>query len=803
MGWPDYYEKERLMDQKALKVLEYDKIIKMLNERTASELGRSLTEALLPSTDMHEVEYRLKETTDAAAYLWRKGSPPFGGVHDVRPSLKRIELGATLGIPELLRIGDMLRCCRILKHYLTNDVPSEWEDNLALELGRQITPSKDVEEAISQAIISEEEISDHASPALAAIRRSIRQKQDSIKDKLNAIIRSAELKKYMQDAVVTMRGDRYVIPIKQEYKALVPGLIHDMSASGATVFIEPLSVVEINNEIKALLIREQQEIERILAELTGKVAEIKDLLKANVDIVARLDFMFAKAKLSRDLDCVCPKLSASRVIKILQGRHPLLDRKRVVPIDVELGYDFSTLVITGPNTGGKTVTLKTVGLFVLMLQAGLHLPVREGSEFGLFGSVFADIGDEQSIEQSLSTFSSHMKNIVRILAEADESSLVLFDELGAGTDPTEGAALAIAILEGLTQRGIRTVATTHYSELKIFAMTRERVQNACCEFDVETLRPTYRLLVGVPGKSNAFAISEKLGLGKDVIERAKGYLTQDNLRFEDVLSDIEKNRIESRREREQAEALRRQVEALRQETEKEKQKIARERDQIIAKAKEEARALVREARREAEELLERLKTLEKKGIEQSMKELQEARAGVRRLDHLEASYADDFGVRPVFAEPPKDLKPGESVMLLNLNQKATVLEEPDGDGQVLVQAGIMKIKVHVSQLSRVDEQKHTLEKMQHVRMAGVKASPIGLELDLRGLNVEEALDRVDKYLDDAVIAGLHEVTLIHGKGTGALRRAISEHLRRHQHVTSFRLGKYGEGETGVTIVRLG
>jgi len=792
-----------LMDQKALKVLEYDKIIKMLDERSVSELGRALTGMLVPSTDLHEVEYRLKETTDAAAFLWRKGSPPFGGVHDIRSSLKRIELGATLSIPELLRIGDMLRCCRILKQYLTNDVPSEWEGNLALELGRQITPSREVEEAISHAIISEEEISDHASPTLASIRRSIRQKQDSIKDKLNAIIRSAEFKKYMQDAVVTMRGDRYVIPVKQEYKALVPGLIHDMSASGATVFIEPLSVVETNNEIKALLIREQQEIERILAELTGKVAEIKDLLKANVDIVARLDFMFAKAKLSRDLDCICPKLSASRAIKILQGRHPLLDRKRVVPIDIELGYGFSTLVITGPNTGGKTVTLKTVGLFVLMLQAGLHVPVKEGSEFGLFGSVFADIGDEQSIEQSLSTFSSHMKNIVRILAEADESSLVLFDELGAGTDPTEGAALAIAILEGLTQRGIRTIATTHYSELKIFAMTRERVQNACCEFDVETLRPTYRLLVGVPGKSNAFAISEKLGLGKDVIERAKGYLTQDNLRFEDVLSDIEKNRIESRKEREQAEDLRRQIEALRQETEKEKQKIARERDQIIAKAKEEARALVREARREAEELLERLKELEKKGIEQSMKELQEARAGVRRLDHLEASYTDGFGIRSAYAEPPKDLKPGESVMLLNLNQKATVLDEPDGDGQVLVQAGIMKIKVHVSQLSRVDEQKNALEKMQHVRTAGVKASPIGLELDLRGLNVEEALDRVDKYLDDAVIAGLHEVTLIHGKGTGTLRKAISEHLRRHQHVKSFRLGKYGEGETGVTVVNLG
>lgn len=792
-----------LMEQKALKVLEFDKIIKMLNDRTESVLGRSMTETLIPSTDLNEVEYRLKETTDAVSYLWRKGSPPFGGVHDIRPSLKRIEIGATLGIPELLRIGDMLRCCRNLKQYLTNDVPSDWEGNLALELGRQISPCRDVEEAISQAIISEEEISDYASPALASIRRNIRQKQDSIKDKLNAIIRSADYRKIMQDAVVTMRGDRYVIPVKQEYKSAVPGLVHDMSASGATVFIEPLAVVETNNEIKALLIREQQEIERILMELTGKVAEIKDLLRVDVEIVSQLDFMFAKAKLSRDLDCICPKLSSSRAVRILQGRHPLLDRKRVVPIDIELGYEFSTLVITGPNTGGKTVTLKTVGLFVLMLQAGLHVPVKEGSEFGLFGSVFADIGDEQSIEQSLSTFSSHMKNIVKILAEADESSLVLFDELGAGTDPTEGAALAIAILDGLTRRGIRTMATTHYSELKIYAMTRERVQNACCEFIVETLRPTYRLLVGVPGKSNAFAISEKLGLGKDVIDRAKAYLTQDNLRFEDVLSDIEKNRAEALREREQAEALRRQMEEIRQETEKERQKIAGERERIIAKAKEEARGLIRQARREAEELLDRLKALEKKGFSpNSMKELQDARAGVRKLDNLESSYVDEIGVRTGYRNPPKDLKPGESVLLLNLNQKATVLEEPDTDGQVLVQAGIMKIKVHVSQLARVDDQKDAIEKMQQVRMTHVKASPIGLELDLRGLNVEEALDRVDKYLDDAFIAGLHEVTLIHGKGTGTLRRAISEHLRRHEHVESFRLGKYGEGETGVTVVTL-
>ncbi|HBR01620.1 MAG TPA: endonuclease MutS2, partial [Ruminiclostridium sp.] len=486
----------------------------------------------------------------------------FGGIHDIRASLKRVEIGSTLSISELLKIGDVLRCGRMIRQFLTNDVPSDWEGNTALELGLQLSAFKQVEDAISNAILSEEEISDHASPELFSIRKSIRQKQDGIKDKLSAIIRSTEYKKIMQDTVVTLRGDRYVIPVKQEFRNQVPGLIHDLSSSGSTVFIEPLSVVEANNEIKALMIREQHEIERILRELTARVAEISQELSLNVQILGRLDFMFSKAKLSRDMNGACPRLSHDRLVKIIQGRHPLLDKHKVVPIDIELGSEFTTLVITGPNTGGKTVTLKTVGLFVLMLQSGLHIPVQEGSEFGLFDSVYADIGDEQSIEQSLSTFSSHMKNIVTILDEADEGSLVLFDELGAGTDPTEGAALAIAILDGLTKRGICTMATTHYSELKIFAMTTKHVQNACCEFDVESLRPTYRLLVGVPGKSNAFAISQKLGLDPYVIHKAKEFLTQDNIRFEDVLSDIEKNRTEAERDKELAEALRREIEGL-------------------------------------------------------------------------------------------------------------------------------------------------------------------------------------------------------------------------------------------------
>ena len=790
------------MNNKALKVLEYDKIMKMLKERTVSSLGRSFVETLKPLSDFNEVEAMLKETSDAGAYLWRKGGAPFGGIHDIRASLKRVEIGSTLSISELLKIGDVLRCGRMIRQFLTNDVPSEWEGNMALELGLQLSAFKQVEDAISNAILSEEEISDHASPELFSIRKSIRQKQDGIKDKLSAIIRSTEYKKIMQDTVVTLRGDRYVIPVKQEFRNQVPGLIHDLSSSGSTVFIEPLSVVEANNEIKALMIREQHEIERILRELTARVAEISQELSLNVQILGRLDFMFSKAKLSRDMNGACPRLSHDRLVKIIQGRHPLLDKHKVVPIDIELGSEFTTLVITGPNTGGKTVTLKTVGLFVLMLQSGLHIPVQEGSEFGLFDSVYADIGDEQSIEQSLSTFSSHMKNIVTILDEADEGSLVLFDELGAGTDPTEGAALAIAILDGLTKRGICTMATTHYSELKIFAMTTKHVQNACCEFDVESLRPTYRLLVGVPGKSNAFAISQKLGLDPYVIHKAKEFLTQDNIRFEDVLSDIEKNRTEAERDKELAEALRREIEGLKIEAQKEREKIAKEKERILSKAKEEARGIIIDTRYESEELLEQLKELIKQGNTQNIqKELQEARTGIRRLDNMEGSLVESYKVRD-FVEPPKDLKPGESVLMLNLDQRATVLEEPDQEGQVMVQAGIMKVKVHISQLKRVNEQKESLEKINRVRVAGVKAASVKLDLDLRGLNVEEALDKTDKYIDDAVIAGIHEVTIIHGKGTGTLRKAIHDYFKGHSRVVSYRLGRYGEGEAGVTIVEL-
>lgn len=792
------------MDIKANHLLELNKIFELLSQKTATSLGKDRVASLLPSSDRNEIAVRLQETSDAAAVLWRKGMPPFGGVSDLRSAFKRLELGSTLSCAELLRVGDFLRGTRLLKQYLAQDVPEGWDTNVVVLSGRSMTVNKAVEEEISKAILSEDEVADHASPELYNVRRNIRTRQDSIKDKLNSILRNSDFKKVMQDAVITMRGDRYVIPVKQEYRNMVHGLVHDMSASGATVFIEPMAVVETNNEIRELMVREQHEIERILAALSALAAEIVEDLKLNLTLATDIDFLFAKAKLSRDMHAICPQLAEDRSVHIKRGRHPLLDPKQVVPIDVTLGKEFTTLVITGPNTGGKTVTLKTVGLFVLMTQSGLHIPADEGSAIGVFSNVFADIGDEQSIEQSLSTFSSHMRNIVRILLEVDDDALVLFDELGAGTDPTEGAALAMAILETLRSREIRAMATTHYSELKIYAMTTKRVENACCEFDVETLRPTYHLLVGIPGKSNAFAISNRLGLTNDIIEKAQAYLTQDNIRFEDVLHDIEKNRAAIQEDRAFAADQRRQSEQLKSEIDRERQKIKAERDRLMSDAKREARQIIIDARADAEQLLDKLKQMEKDADAKSRdRAYMEMKTGLKqRLNELESSLAEAALPREGYAESPTNLKPGETVHVLSLNQKAVVLDKPDNSGEVTVQAGIMKVKVHISQLKRVDEQKQAIDKIQQGKISRVKAAPVGLELDLRGLLAEEAIDKADKYLDNAVMAGLHEVMLIHGKGTGALRKAIHDFLKTRPHVQEFRIGQYGEGESGVTVVSL-
>lgn len=791
------------MDERTLRILEFDKIINRLKSLCASELGKELAEEVVPERQYSVVERMLRETTHAVDFILRRGNPPLGGLHDIRSSLKRVEIGSMLTPGELLRVSDTLRTARNLKNYSSAVSSEENEANDHIgELIAGLTSNKRIEDKINLAIASEEEIADSASNTLANIRRQIKEHQNSIKEKLNSMIHSSKYQKLMQESLVTIRGDRYVVPVKAECRNEVPGLVHDSSASGATVYVEPMAVVEANNNIKQLKIKEQIEIERILHELTSDVAEIVEPLKINMSIFAALDFAFAKAKLSLDYNCVCPRLNDEKRIKIKKGRHPLLDSKTVVPIDLWAGESFNTLVVTGPNTGGKTVTLKTVGLFTLMAQAGLHVPAAEGTELSIFHDIFADIGDEQSIEQSLSTFSSHMKNIVKILSEADDRSLVLFDELGAGTDPTEGAALAMSILENLHDTGAITVATTHYSELKVYALTTEGVENACCEFDVETLRPTYNLLIGVPGKSNAFAISKRLGLQEEILDRAREFLSGEEIQFEDVLMKIEKNRSESEKERLQAESYRLEIEGLKKELEQQKQKLHTQKERLLREAREEARRILLNAKRDTESMLEEMKRAAKEQDEiLQNKAAMEVRARLRNsIGELESSLSENLMTRKGFVKPPENLKPGDSVLIINLNQKGTVVNPPDKDGEAIIQAGIMKINVHVSNLKLVDDQAAEIQKIGSGRIGMNKAMHISTQTDIRGMNVEEAVLELGKFLDDAAIAGLSEVTIVHGKGTGMLRNGVHQYLRSNRHVKSFRLGKYGEGESGVTIV---
>ena len=793
------------MEERTLRILEFVKIKDKLVSLCTSELGRELANELMPQTEPEEAERLLRETTDAVDFVLRRGRPPLGGIHDISDTLRRVELGMMLNPGELLRIADTLRAARNLKSYVSEADPrADESNNHVRNLIASITPNKRIEDSIDAAVISDEEISDNASSTLAGIRRRIRAEQESLKDKLNSMIHSSKYQKYMQESLVTIRGDRYVIPVKAEYRNEIPGLVHDSSASGATVYIEPMSVVEANNNIKQLRIKEQLEIERILQELTGEVAGIIEPLKTNMTMFAQLDYAFAKARLSLDLDCVCPKLNRDKRINIKKGRHPLLDKKTVVPIDLWIGDDFTTLVITGPNTGGKTVTLKTVGLFTLMAQSGLHVPAAEGTEMCVFGNVFADIGDEQSIEQSLSTFSSHMKNIVEILSRADDMSLVLFDELGAGTDPTEGAALAMSILENLHKRGSITIATTHYSELKVYALTTNGVENACCEFDVETLRPTYRLLIGVPGKSNAFAISKRLGLSGDILDRAREFLSGEEIQFEDILMRIEKNRRESEQERLQAESLRLEIEKLKKELEEQKHKLSSQKERFLREAREEARKILLDARKDADDVLEEMKQAAKLQDEKERRRAaEEAKSKLRgSIGKIEGSLAESLFQRKGFIKAPENLKPGDSVLILNLNRKGTVITPPDKDGEAVIQAGIMKINVHVTNLKLVDEQSYEIERSGTAAIGMSKAMSISPRTDIRGMNVEEAIMVLGKYLDDAAMAGLSEVTVVHGKGTGVLRSGVHQYLKTNHHVKSFRLGQYGEGETGVTIVTL-
>jgi DNA mismatch repair protein MutS2 len=790
------------LNLKSLKLLEFYKIREKLSERTESSLGKELASVLVPAVSVSEIEHLQKETGEALSLLMKRGTPPLYGIHAIASDVKRAELGGMLSPSALLKIGESLRVSRALKSYMRESREDKTDSYTIIgDLIDTLSVYKHIEESINNAIIGENEISDNASSTLRNIRRQIRSKNDGIREKLNSMISSSTYKKYLQDSIITMRDGRYVIPVKQENRSSVPGLVHDISSSGATAFVEPMAVVELNNELRELEIKEREEIERILLELSSYVAEEAEGIRGNELILSRIDFAFAKGKLALDMKATQPILNDRGLINIKKARHPLLTGK-VVPIDVYLGGDFNTLIITGPNTGGKTVTLKTVGLLTLMGQSGLHIPADFNSQLAVFDQVFADIGDEQSIEQSLSTFSSHMTNIVQIFAELKANSLVLFDELGAGTDPVEGAALAMAILDQLKNRQIRTLATTHYSQLKVYALTSDNVKNASVEFDVETLSPTYKLLIGVPGKSNAFEISKRLGLPEHIINQARELVSQENIEFEDVLQAMDRDRRMAEENKLEAEKIKKEIEALRAEMERERKKLEETREKIIQKAREEALQIVRSAKESSDLLAGELRDLAAELDKEKARRLQEAQDMIREeLKNRESAAGN--GIKEVISnKPPKNLMAGESVEVLTLNQKGIVLTPPDDKQNVDVQIGIMKVTVKLSTLRRCKDEQPTVAQRGGKTSLGAKSKTIKTELDLRGKNIEEGILEVDKYLDDAYVSGLKEVFIIHGKGTGALREGIKQYMKTHRHVMTMRAGKYGEGGDGVTVVEL-
>ncbi len=781
------------MNERNLRVLEFSKIREKMAEFAVTDPGRECCKALTPSSDPVDVRRMQQETEEASTVLAYNGANPMAWFTDVRDYLKLARVGSTLSQKALLAVADVLKASRVVRSALVTDR----EDTPVLtELGSRLSTNRNLEEEIFNAILSEDEVSDHASPELYEIRRQMRVLNDRMRDKLNAIIRSASMQKYLMDAIITMRNDRYVVPVKAECRSNVPGIVHDQSGSGSTLFIEPIAVVEAGNELKQWAIKERNEIERILANFSGRIAPDADLYANNLKILSQADMIFARAALGRSMRGVPPKLNEDGRIHLIQARHPLIDPDKVVPSTLWLGEDFTTLVITGPNTGGKTVTLKTVGLLSLMAQAGMQIPAAYGSELAIFDEVFADIGDEQSIEQSLSTFSSHMTNIVQVLQNVTEHSLVLFDELGAGTDPTEGAALAMAILDSLLKRRIDTLATTHYSELKAYALSTKGVENASVEFNVETLRPTYRLSIGVPGKSNAFEISRKLGLPENLIEDANKRLTRDQVRFEDVIANAEYHRQIAEKERALAEQAHQETQKLRDEAEKLQKEIAAKRESEMRKAKDEARQVLKKAQRESETLIAELKKHRNGDLKEH--ELHEMRA---RLQNAIDDTTEKIAVTdPTADEIPKDLKPGDTVLLLDLNTIGTVLTAPDNRGECSVQAGAMKLKANIKRMRRAKAPKEKTPKSTAKFSVGMR--PVERECDVRGMSLEEALQTVDMFLDGAVMNRLREVNIIHGKGTGILRAGIHRHLKALSCVKSFRLGRYGEGEDGVTVVTL-
>ncbi|MDO4838335.1 MAG: endonuclease MutS2 [Clostridia bacterium] len=783
------------MTERTLRVLEFTKIRERLAEKALTPMGAEKCRSLVPSQDMSEVLLWQQETEEANVVLTYFGGHPLISYGDVRPFLALCDKGATLSPKALLGIAELLRACRAARTSLITD-----RDNTPhlRQRAEGLSSLRNVEQDITDAILSEDEIADRASNELMNIRRHLRGATERIKEKLNQMTHNPTIAKYLQDPIVTMRNDRYVLPVRAEHRGDVPGLVHDQSASGATLFIEPLAAVEMGNELKQWEAKEKQEIERILAALSAEIAPYAQTLKEDVERLSELDFIFCKGLLAREMHAVTPKLNKDGFINILRGRHPLIDPDKVVPSNLWMGKDFTTLVITGPNTGGKTVTLKTVGLFTLMAQAGLQIPADFGTELAVFEQVFADIGDEQSIEQSLSTFSGHMTNIVEIMREVTPRDLVLFDELGAGTDPTEGAALAQSILQRLLDIHVRTLATTHYSELKAFALSTKGVENASVEFNVETLRPTYRLSIGVPGKSNAFEISRKLGLSESLIENAKELLSGESIRFEDVIANAEYHRQVAEKERQLAEEAAKETTRLRDEAEKLRKQMEDKRETTLRKTKEDARRILEQARRESESILADMKRLKKNADAPE----REAAALKRKLEKDIDSLSEGLKQKvDTVTPPPKTVKIGDEVEILTLNTRGTVLAPPDAKGEVQLQAGILKLKAHLSQLRLVKEEKPKVKTVVHAQ-TGSMTRAVRTECDIRGMAVDEAIPVVDQFLDEAVLSALNEVSVIHGKGTGVLRSGIQQHLRHHPHVKSFRLGVYGEGESGVTVVTL-
>ncbi|MDD2981140.1 MAG: endonuclease MutS2 [Hespellia sp.] len=791
------------MNKKSMTKLEYNKMIDLLVEKASSIRGKNLCRRLTPMTEIGAIETAQEETAAAFTRLIKKGRISFSDAFSVEESLKRLEIGAALGSGELLRICKLLKCTNAVKSYGRHDNAEELNDCLDVCFN-QLLPLTQLQNEIERCIIEEDEIADDASSTLKSIRRSISNLNDKVHSTLTGLV-NGSLRTYLQDPIITMRGDRYCIPVKAEYRGQVHGMIHDQSSSGSTLFIEPMAVVKLNNDLKELYGKEQEEIQVILARLSVDVAEFIEEIRLNFHTLTQLDFIFAKGALALEMRGSKPDFNEEGRIYIREGRHPLLDAKKVVPITVTLGRDFTLLIVTGPNTGGKTVSLKTVGLFTLMGQAGLHIPAGDHSELAVFHQVYADIGDEQSIEQSLSTFSSHMTNIVSFLKEVDERSLVLFDELCAGTDPTEGAALAIAILSQLHKRSIRTMATTHYSELKVFALSTEGVENACCEFDVATLSPTYHLLIGIPGKSNAFAISSKLGLPDYMIEEARTLLSDQDVSFEDLLSDLETSKRTIEKERDEIAAYKREIERLKSQTQQKQEKIDEQRDRILREANEKASTILREAKEMADETMKNFRKFGKNNI--SVAEMEKEREKLRKKMKSTTASSQLAPAKAKKQYKASDFQLGETVKVLSMNLTGTVHTLPDARGNLAVQMGILNSQVNISDLEIVEEasnysaaKNRNLGHTSSGKMKVGKSLSVSPEINLLGKTVDEAIAELDKYLDDAYISHVSPVRIVHGKGTGALRKGVHNYLKRQSHVKSYRLGEFGEGDAGVTIV---